>query len=180
MIKSIVTDIEGTTSSIDFVHQTLFPYARKHMRGFLRAQAGSDAVQNLLADVEQVAVGHRAASLRAPDRQVGDDEFVPVAEKIDGSTPRDNCGDPEGRQHHRRRHQRLPAPMFGNLGADRNRDGKKDDANQLDDQERLAAHMNKPSMMMMGGRMFYEFDAGGGRSVGSIIRMGGTSSSRRR
>ena len=43
----------------------------------------------------------------------------------------------------------------------------------LDDQERLAAHMNKPSMMMMGGRMFYEFDAGRGRSVGSIIRMGG-------
>jgi hypothetical protein len=43
----------------------------------------------------------------------------------------------------------------------------------LDDQERLAAHMNKPSMMMMGGRMFYEFDAGRGRSVGSIIRLGG-------
>lgn len=43
----------------------------------------------------------------------------------------------------------------------------------LDDQERLAAHMNKPSVMMMGGRMFYEFDAGRGRSVGSSIRMGG-------
>lgn len=43
----------------------------------------------------------------------------------------------------------------------------------LDDQERLAAHMNKPSMMMLGGRMFYEFDAGRGRSMGSIIRMGG-------
>ncbi|MFA5941272.1 MAG: acireductone synthase [Sinimarinibacterium sp.] len=54
MIKAIVTDIEGTTSSIDFVHQTLFPYAKSHMRGFLRAQAGSDAVQHLLADVEQV------------------------------------------------------------------------------------------------------------------------------
>ena len=43
----------------------------------------------------------------------------------------------------------------------------------LDDQERLAAHMNKPSSMMMGGRMFYEFDAGRGRTVGSVIRMGG-------
>ena len=43
----------------------------------------------------------------------------------------------------------------------------------LDDQERLAAHMNKPSMMMMGGRMFYEFDAARGRAVGSVIRMGG-------
>lgn len=38
-IKAIVTDIEGTTSSIDFVHQTLFPYAKLHLRGFLRACA---------------------------------------------------------------------------------------------------------------------------------------------
>jgi len=38
-IKAIVTDIEGTTSSIDFVHQTLFPYAKLHLRQFLRAQA---------------------------------------------------------------------------------------------------------------------------------------------
>lgn len=53
MIKAIVTDIEGTTSSIDFVHQTLFPYARAHMRGFLRAHAGDDRVQQLLADVER-------------------------------------------------------------------------------------------------------------------------------
>ncbi|MBI3439080.1 MAG: SRPBCC family protein [Proteobacteria bacterium] len=44
----------------------------------------------------------------------------------------------------------------------------------LDDQERLAGHMNKPSMMMMGGRMFYEFDAAKGRATGSVIRMGGS------
>ncbi|CAI2514142.1 Predicted enolase-phosphatase [Serratia ficaria] len=28
MIRAIVTDIEGTTSDIRFVHQVLFPYAR--------------------------------------------------------------------------------------------------------------------------------------------------------
>ncbi len=38
-IKAILTDIEGTTSSIDFVHQTLFPYAKLHLRHFLRAEA---------------------------------------------------------------------------------------------------------------------------------------------
>lgn len=53
MIKAIVTDIEGTTSSIDFVHQSLFPYARQHMRAFLRAQAGNDEVQRQLAEVER-------------------------------------------------------------------------------------------------------------------------------
>jgi hypothetical protein len=44
----------------------------------------------------------------------------------------------------------------------------------LDDQERIAAHMEKPSMMMMGGRMFYDFDAAKGRAIGSVIRMGGS------
>lgn len=55
MIRAIVTDIEGTTSSIDFVHQTLFPYAKQHLRAFIRAQAGNDAVQQILADVEAIA-----------------------------------------------------------------------------------------------------------------------------
>lgn len=43
----------------------------------------------------------------------------------------------------------------------------------LDDQTRLAAHMEQRSMMMLGGRMTYQFDAGQGRAVGSVIRMGG-------
>lgn len=38
-IRAILTDIEGTTSSINFVHETLFPYAKAHLRGFLRAHA---------------------------------------------------------------------------------------------------------------------------------------------
>jgi hypothetical protein len=43
----------------------------------------------------------------------------------------------------------------------------------LDNQERLAAHMNQPSAMMLGGRMFYELDALRGRAAGAVIRMGG-------
>jgi len=54
MIKAIVTDIEGTTSSIEFVHKSLFPYARQHMRSFLREQAGDPLVQALIDDVEAV------------------------------------------------------------------------------------------------------------------------------
>jgi hypothetical protein len=45
---------------------------------------------------------------------------------------------------------------------------------RLDDQTRLAAHMGRPSAMMGGGRMTYEFDAGGGQVVGSHIKMGGS------
>ena len=44
----------------------------------------------------------------------------------------------------------------------------------LDDQTRLAEHMEKPSAMMGGGRMTYRFDAGRGQAVGSHIQMGGS------
>lgn len=37
--RAIITDIEGTTSSIDFVKDVLFPYARQHLRDFVRAHA---------------------------------------------------------------------------------------------------------------------------------------------
>jgi hypothetical protein len=43
----------------------------------------------------------------------------------------------------------------------------------LDDQANLGAHMEKPSMMMLGGRMSYELDAAKGQAVGSVIKMHG-------
>lgn len=50
MIKAIVTDIEGTTSSISFVHEVLFPYAREHLAKFVRAHAeDSEVVSHLNA-----------------------------------------------------------------------------------------------------------------------------------
>ncbi|TCS11892.1 SRPBCC family protein [Caulobacter sp. BK020] len=45
---------------------------------------------------------------------------------------------------------------------------------RLDEHARLAAHMQRRSAMMGGGRMTYEFDEGRGQAVGSHIRMGGS------
>lgn len=53
-MKAILTDIEGTTSSIDFVHQTLFPYARAHLRRFLAARGNDPAVRRELAEVMRI------------------------------------------------------------------------------------------------------------------------------
>ncbi|MGD9888869.1 MAG: acireductone synthase [Halothiobacillaceae bacterium] len=53
MIKAIVTDIEGTTSSIDFVHNTLFPYARKHLADFVRENAAHPEVREQLKAIER-------------------------------------------------------------------------------------------------------------------------------
>ncbi|WP_326490615.1 hypothetical protein [Sphingobium sufflavum] len=35
MPRAIVTDIEGTTSSIAFVHEVLFPYSRERLADFV-------------------------------------------------------------------------------------------------------------------------------------------------
>ena len=54
MIKAILTDIEGTTTSIEFVHKTLFPYARARIRRFVKAHAHESAVRKELAEVARL------------------------------------------------------------------------------------------------------------------------------
>jgi enolase-phosphatase E1 len=55
VIKAILTDIEGTTSSIQFVHQVLFPYAAKNLPEFVRQHRGDDAVEAALNEVADQA-----------------------------------------------------------------------------------------------------------------------------
>jgi enolase-phosphatase E1 len=62
VIKAIVTDIEGTTSSIDFVHQTLFPYAKQHLRRYLHQHADAPNVAAQIAATAAIE-GHSFASI---------------------------------------------------------------------------------------------------------------------
>ncbi|MGB0732813.1 MAG: acireductone synthase [Pontibacterium sp.] len=61
-IKAILTDIEGTTTDINFVHKVLFPYARKHLPAFVRDHAADEAVAREIAEVR--------ATLNQPDADV--------------------------------------------------------------------------------------------------------------
>lgn len=47
-IRAILTDIEGTTSSISFVKDVLFPYARRALPGFVAARGREPAVRKWL------------------------------------------------------------------------------------------------------------------------------------
>jgi enolase-phosphatase E1 len=51
MIRTIVTDIEGTTSDIRFVHQVLFPYARERLTGFINEHANKSEIAAVLASL---------------------------------------------------------------------------------------------------------------------------------
>lgn len=54
-IRAIVTDIEGTTSSIDFVRDVLFPYARKRLPAFVETHGDQPQVQHWLHEAAREA-----------------------------------------------------------------------------------------------------------------------------
>lgn len=54
-IRAIVTDIEGTTSSISFVKDVLFPYARKRLPAFIETHADKPEVQHWLHEAAKEA-----------------------------------------------------------------------------------------------------------------------------
>ncbi len=53
MIKAIVTDIEGTTSSLSFVKDVLFPYARAHLPDYVRDHQQQPEVAQILSAVSR-------------------------------------------------------------------------------------------------------------------------------
>ncbi len=54
-IAAVVTDIEGTTTPIAFVHRVLFPYARARLPGYLAEHADDPEVAAALAEVRRLA-----------------------------------------------------------------------------------------------------------------------------
>jgi enolase-phosphatase E1 len=53
-MKSIVLDIEGTTTPIEFVHEVLFPFARKRIPGFVATN-----FEGLVPEIAQLAAEHQ-------------------------------------------------------------------------------------------------------------------------
>jgi len=70
-LDAIVTDIEGTTSSISFVHDVLFPYARANLTGFVAAHGHEPAVR---AELD-------AAKREAGDPGMADDAVVAALQR---------------------------------------------------------------------------------------------------
>lgn len=63
MIRAIVTDIEGTTTDIRFVHNVLFPYARERLTAFVAAQQYAEPVKSILDNLrDEIGAPQASAS----------------------------------------------------------------------------------------------------------------------
>lgn len=60
MIRAVLTDIEGTTSSLSFVKDVLFPYARRHIGDFVRTHADEPQVAASLRECRELMDEPRA------------------------------------------------------------------------------------------------------------------------
>ncbi|HKQ51212.1 MAG TPA: acireductone synthase [Pyrinomonadaceae bacterium] len=59
--RAVLLDIEGTTTPVAFVYETLFPFARRHVREFVEQHYDAQEVR---ADVEALKEEHRAEALK--------------------------------------------------------------------------------------------------------------------
>jgi enolase-phosphatase E1 len=116
MTKAILLDIEGTTTSIDFVHETLFPYARERLRKFLKSHAAEAPVRRELAEVARAE--HRELTIddaaTVLERWIDEDRKVTPLKALQGMVWRKGyeAGElkghvyPDAPEHLRRWHQR--------------------------------------------------------------------------
>jgi enolase-phosphatase E1 len=54
-VRAVVTDIEGTTSSIAFVKEVLFPFARQRLPAFVASRRDDPAVRRHLDEARALA-----------------------------------------------------------------------------------------------------------------------------
>ena len=86
MIKAIVTDIEGTTTSISFVKDVLFPYARAQMAGFIHQHQDEAEIKALLQEVRDTVAAHLTVEqvIRQLIAWIDEDKKITVLKALQG------------------------------------------------------------------------------------------------
>lgn len=79
MTRAVLTDIEGTTSSISFVADVLFPYARARLASY--CAANPEAVAPILAEVQAIEPGDPIATMT---RWIDEDRKITPLKTLQG------------------------------------------------------------------------------------------------
>jgi enolase-phosphatase E1 len=102
VIRAIVTDIEGTTSSISFVKDVLFPYARKHLPAFVETHTDDAQVQHWLheaARLEGLVSASRQEIIALLQRWIDEDRKATPLKALQGMIWEDGYRGGEYRAH---------------------------------------------------------------------------------
>jgi enolase-phosphatase E1 len=101
-IRAIVTDIEGTTSSISFVKDVLFPYARKRLPAYVETHADRPEVQHWLHEAAKEAgliEASRQEVIELLLRWIDEDRKSTALKALQGMIWKDGYEDGEYRAH---------------------------------------------------------------------------------
>jgi len=79
--KAVLTDIEGTTSSISFVKDVLFPYSKKKLVEFLQKHSNDPQVQRILKEVREIQPGDPVETLL---RWIEEDKKIAPLKELQG------------------------------------------------------------------------------------------------
>ncbi|ODS64925.1 MAG: 2,3-diketo-5-methylthio-1-phosphopentane phosphatase [Arenimonas sp. SCN 70-307] len=93
-MKHILTDIEGTTSSISFVKDVLFPYARRALPAFVAAHGQEPAVRRWLDQVaaENGGLCHDAMIVETLQGWIDEDRKHTALKALQGMVWKDGYG----------------------------------------------------------------------------------------
>jgi len=91
-VRVLLLDIEGTTTPIDFVYKTLFPYASHRVELFLREHAAEDATRLLIGEFRLQHADDESQRLRPPvwHSGVGNAEIASASEYVRWLIARDS------------------------------------------------------------------------------------------
>lgn len=82
--KLILLDIEGTVSPLAFVHEVMFPYARKHAAAWLGAHWGHEVITQLARDAGASSFDHALDAEAAVHRLMDADAKVTGLKQLQG------------------------------------------------------------------------------------------------
>lgn len=102
MIRAILTDIEGTTSSISFVKDVLFPFARRRLPAFVETHADRPEVQHWLHEAAKEAAiiyAEREEIVELLQRWIDEDRKATPLKALQGMIWEDGYRDGDFRAH---------------------------------------------------------------------------------
>src|ERR1700722_11379865 len=83
-MRAILIDIEGTITSLSFVQEVLFPYARKHMKAFLHRKKNLPEVKKAILEISKYGDGDIEKVAEILDRWMAEDSKITSLKQLQG------------------------------------------------------------------------------------------------